>query len=117
MRTATSILTAAITALLLSACSSTSSPTPAAAPDPKSEWTKAMQDAGFVPNAPHTYDEMFGSSKAFCGAGSALAISGLARTALDPSQTDTTAMPARGKNPDEAATVYGNATWKWSCGH
>ena len=86
-------------------------------PDPKAEWTKAVTAAGFVPNAPHTYDEMFEGAKAFCGAGSALAISGIARTALNPEQADTTAMPARGKDPDQAARAYGDATWKWACGH
>ncbi|MEV6445982.1 hypothetical protein [Amycolatopsis sp. NPDC051716] len=95
---------------VVSSCSS-------APPDPKAEWTTAMQAAGFVPNAPHTYDEMFESAKQFCGAGSALAITGLARTALAPEQADTMAMPARGKNPDQAATAYGDATWKWACGH
>jgi hypothetical protein len=87
-----------------------------AAPDPKSEWTGAVKAAGFVPNAPHTFDEMFESSKAFCGGGSALAIAGIARTVLSPEQADTTAMPARGVNPDDAARAYGDATWKWACG-
>jgi allantoicase len=85
-------------------------------PDPKTEWTNAMKSAGFAPNAPHTFDEMFESAKAFCTAGSALAISGIARSALNPEQADTTAMPARGKNPDQAASAYGNATWQWACG-
>jgi hypothetical protein len=71
--------------------------------------------AGFTPNAPHTFAEMFESSKAFCSAGSALSIAGIARTVLNPNQADTTAMPARGKDPDAAAKAYGDATWKWAC--
>lgn len=74
-----------------------------------------MKAAGFVPTSPHTYDEMFEASKGFCGAGSALGIANLARTALDPG--DKTAMPAPGKDPDAAAQAYGNATWTWACGH
>lgn len=101
---------AAFCVATIASCSSTP-------PDPKTEWTNAMRDAGFAPNAPHTFDEMFESAKQFCGAGSALTITGLARTALNPEQADTTAMPARGKDPDQAATAYGNATWKWACGH
>ncbi|WP_326944667.1 hypothetical protein OG439_33420 [Amycolatopsis sp. NBC_01307] len=76
-----------------------------------------MKKAGFTPNSPHTYDEMFESATNFCAAGSALAIAGLARTALDPAQADAIAMPAPGKDPDTAATAYGAATWKWACGH
>ena len=87
-----------------------------APPDPKAEWTAAVKSAGFTPNAPHTYDEMFESAKNFCATGSALAISGFARTALDPAQASEVAMPAPGKNPDEAAKAYGDATWKWACG-
>ncbi len=100
-------------AVVVASCSSE----PPAPPDPKTEWTKAMQSAGFAPNVPHTFDEMFESAKQFCGTGSALAIAGLARTALGPEKVDTTAMPARGKDPDQAATAYGDATWKWACGH
>lgn len=88
-----------------------------APPDPKTEWTSAMKAAGFAPNAPHTFDEMFEAGKQFCGAGSALAISGLARTALAPEQAAKVAMPAPGKDPDQAASAYGDATWKWACGH
>jgi hypothetical protein len=104
---------AVMCAAALTSCSSE----PPAPPDPKAEWTSAMKTAGFSPNAPHTFDEMFESAKAFCRAGSALAITGLARTALSPEQADTTAMPARGKDPDQAATAYGDATWRWACGH
>ncbi|SEB43755.1 hypothetical protein SAMN04489727_1740 [Amycolatopsis tolypomycina] len=103
-----------LAALCAVAAASCSSDTP---PDPKTEWTGAMKQAGFVPNAPHTYDEMFEAAKQFCGAGSALTITGLARTVLNPEQADTTAMPARGKDPDQAAAAYGDATWKWACGH
>lgn len=99
-------------ALLLAGCSGQTPP-----PDPKAEWTSAMKSAGFTLNAGHTYDEMFESAKAFCTAGSALAITGLARTALAPEKADQTAMPARGQDPDKAATAYGDATWKWACGH
>ncbi|GLY35394.1 hypothetical protein Amsp01_014180 [Amycolatopsis sp. NBRC 101858] len=88
-----------------------------APPDPQAEWTSAMKAAGFTLNAPHTYAEMFESAKNFCVAGSALAIAGLARTALDPALARETAMPAPGKDPDTAAKEYGNATWKWACGH
>ncbi len=108
-RIALSVAVAALGVVALSGCS--------ANPDPKTEWTNAMKAAGFVPNSPHTYGEMFESAKQFCGGGSALTIAGLARTVLNPEQADTTAMPARGKNPDEAATAYGDATWKWACGH
>ena len=101
---------ALLAGLAVTACSSS---TP---PDPKTEWTGAVKAAGFSVNAPHTYDEMFESSKAFCGTGSALAIAGLARTVLSPEMADTTAMPARGANPDVAAKAYGDATWKWACG-
>jgi hypothetical protein len=105
----------AVLALLATAtaCSSTGTTAPA---DPKTEWTSAVKAAGFDVNTPHTFDEMFESSKAFCGGGSALAIAGLARTVLSPEQADTTAMPARGADPDKAATAYGDATWKWACG-
>lgn len=103
---------AVLCAVVVTGCSSE----PPAPPDPKAEWTSAMKAAGFTPNAPHTYDEMFESAKAFCGAGSALAITGLARTALSPEKADTTAMPARGKDPDAAAKAYGDATWRWACG-
>jgi len=113
------VLSAAAAALALlvtgTACSSTS--TPAAPADPKTEWTSAVKAAGFTTNEPHTFDEMFNSSKVFCSAGSALAIAGLARTVLSPEQADTTAMPARGADPDKAATAYGDATWKWACGN
>jgi hypothetical protein len=102
---------AVLSAVSLAGCGSD------APPDPKTEWTSAMRSAGFTPNAPHTYDEMFDSSKNFCTAGSALAIAGLARTALDPAQAAEIAMPAPGKDPDTAATAYGDATWKWACGH
>ncbi|WP_410660144.1 hypothetical protein [Amycolatopsis sp. lyj-112] len=97
---------------LLTACSTDADP-----PDPKTEWTAAMKVAGFEPNSPHTYDEMFEAAKNFCAAGSALAISGLARTVLSPEMVDRTAMPARGKDPDASAKSYGDATWKWACGH
>jgi hypothetical protein len=113
MRRLALTIAAAAAAATLTSCSSSEPPPP----DPKAEWTKAMQTAGFKPAAPHTFDEMFDSAKQFCGAGSALAISGLARTALNPEQADTTAMPARGKDPDQSATAYGDATWKWACGH
>lgn len=88
-----------------------------APPDPKTEWTNAMKAAGFAPNAPHTFDEMWESAKQFCATGSALGITGLARVALSPEQADTVAMPAPGKDPDQAAKAYGDATWKWACGH
>jgi hypothetical protein len=101
---------ALLAGLTVTACSSS---TP---PDPKTEWIGAVKAAGFSVNAPHTYDEMFESSKAFCGTGSGLAIAGLARTVLSPEMADTTAMPARGANPDVAAKAYGDATWKWACG-
>ena len=113
MRRLALTVAAAAAAATLTSCSSE----PPAPPDPKTEWTKAMQTAGFEPNAPHTFDEMFTSAQQFCAAGSALAITGLARTALAPEQADTTAMPARGKDPDQAAKAYGDATWKWACGH
>ncbi|WP_037307514.1 hypothetical protein [Amycolatopsis orientalis] len=112
MRARTITLTIAATCgLLLVGCGSETTP-----PDPKAEWTAAMKTAGFVPNSPRTYDEMFEAAKNFCTAGSALAISGLARTALTPEMADRTAMPARGKDPDTAAKAYGDATWKWACG-
>ncbi|WP_410595265.1 hypothetical protein [Amycolatopsis sp. lyj-23] len=101
---------AVLAAIALAGCGSE------APADPKAEWTAAMKSAGFKPNAPHTYDEMFESSKNFCAAGSALAIAGLARTALDPAQADEVAMPAPGQNADAAAKAYGDATWKWACG-
>ncbi|WP_410676636.1 hypothetical protein [Amycolatopsis sp. cmx-4-68] len=115
MHNRTIIIAATATALALAGAAAAYSWS--TTPDPKTEWTSAVTQAGFVPNAPHTYDEMFESSKAFCSTGSALAITGLARTALNPEQADTTAMPARGKDPDQAATAYGDATWKWACGH
>ncbi|MBE1500631.1 hypothetical protein H4696_007731 [Amycolatopsis lexingtonensis] len=101
---------AALSIAVVSGCGSD------APPDPKAEWTFAMKTAGFVPNSPHTYDEMFESAKNFCATGSALAIAGLARQALDPSLVGETAMPAPGKDPDAAAKAYGDATWKWACG-
>ncbi|RSD26334.1 hypothetical protein [Amycolatopsis eburnea] len=107
------VLTAAVAAAAAFSLTSCS-PAP---PDPKAEWTKSVQAAGFTLNGTHTYDEMFESAKAFCGAGSALGITGLARTALNPEQADQTAMPARGQDPDTAAKAYGDATWKWACGH
>jgi hypothetical protein len=113
MRRLVLTVAAAAAAATLTSCSSE----PPAPPDPKAEWTTAMQSAGFTLNGSHTYDEMFESAKAFCSANSALAIAGLARTALGPEKADTTAMPARGKDPDQAATAYGDATWKWACGH
>ncbi|AGM10618.1 hypothetical protein [Amycolatopsis keratiniphila] len=113
MRARTIIATITVTCgVLLSGCSTAVSP-----PDPKAQWTAAMKSAGFVPNSPRTYDEMFEAAKNFCSAGSALAISGLARTVLTPEMADRTAMPARGKDPDTAAKAYGDATWKWACGH
>lgn len=104
---------AALCTVAVTSCGSA----PPVPPDPKAEWTSAMKSAGFAPNAPHTFDEMFESAKQFCTAGSALTITGLARTALNPEQADTTAMPARGKDPDQAAKAYGDATWQWACGH
>ncbi len=113
MRARTIIATIAATyGVLLTGCGAEETP-----PDPKTEWTAAMKTAGFTPNSPHTYDEMFDAAKNFCSAGSALAISGLARTVLTPDMADRTAMPARGKDPDTAAKAYGDATWKWVCGH
>lgn len=119
MKTRTAVTTLAAVAVLAAAAIVTvvlvrGKDTP---PDPKAEWTTAMQTAGFQPRAPHTFDEMFESAKAFCGAGSPLAISGIARTALGPEQAANVAMPAPGKNPDQAASAYGDATWKFACGH
>ncbi|EOD58516.1 hypothetical protein [Amycolatopsis vancoresmycina] len=102
---------AALATLALAGCGSD------APPDSKAEWTAAVKAAGFTPHAPHSYDEMFESAKNFCAAGSALAIAGLARTVLDPAQATEVAMPAPGQDPDKAATVYGDATWKWACNH
>jgi len=59
IRVVTAIIAAA---LALAGCSSPP-------PDPKTEWTNSMKSAGFTPNAPHTYDEMFESAKQEPGRG------------------------------------------------
>jgi hypothetical protein len=73
------------------------------APDPKTEWTKAVTAAGFIPNPPHTYDEMYGASTVFCSEPGALGVAHNAYLAITPPGSDTAAMPAPGRDPFLAA--------------